>query len=125
MFEHFEAICSALLQPRSVAGILPILDPTDQFKTEEDGPAALAAKFNAAFMIIMAGKQHPEFDHARNYLSKAADSTAWKERQGWNLYYDTLDAVERALDKNSLYANDLKRKAQTIIDQCAVGVIKR
>jgi hypothetical protein len=48
-----------------------------------------------------------------------------KERQGWNLYYDTLDAVERALDKNSLYANDLKRKAHTIIDQCAVGVIKK
>jgi hypothetical protein len=48
-----------------------------------------------------------------------------KERQGWNLYYDTLDAVESALDKNSLYANDLKRRAHTIIDQCAVGVIKR
>jgi hypothetical protein len=48
-----------------------------------------------------------------------------KERQGWNLYYDTLDAVERALNKNSPYAKDLKRKAHTIIDQCAVGVIKR
>ena len=48
-----------------------------------------------------------------------------KERQGWNLYYDTLDAIERALNKNSPYAKDLKRKAHTIIDQCAVGVIKR
>ena len=34
MFGHFEAICRALLQPRSVAGILPILDPTDQMNTE-------------------------------------------------------------------------------------------
>jgi hypothetical protein len=48
-----------------------------------------------------------------------------REKQGWNLYYDTLDAVERALNKNSRYANDLKRKAQIIIDQCAVGVIKK
>jgi hypothetical protein len=48
-----------------------------------------------------------------------------KERQSWNLYYDTLDAVEKALNKNGLYANDLKRKAHTIIDQCAVSVIKR
>ena len=45
--------------------------------------------------------------------------------RGWNLYYDTLDAVEGALNKNSLYAGELKRKAHTIIDQCAVGVIKR
>jgi hypothetical protein len=29
------------------------------------------------------------------------------------------------LNKNSPYAKDLKRKAHTIIDQCAVGVIKR
>ena len=79
MFEHFEAICRALMQSRSVAGIFPILDPSDQFNTEADDEAALAARLNAAFMIIMAGKQHPEFDHARNYLSKAADSPAWTE----------------------------------------------
>ncbi|MCK5417093.1 MAG: hypothetical protein KAI93_01275, partial [Desulfobacterales bacterium] len=74
MIEYFEAICRALLQPRSVAGILPILDPSGQFNTEADDTAALAAKLNAAFMIILAGEQHPEFDHARNTLSKAADS---------------------------------------------------
>jgi hypothetical protein len=77
MFEHFEAICRALLQPRSVAGILPILEPTDQFTAEADDKAALAAKLNAAFMIVLAGKQHPEFDHARNCLAKAADSPGW------------------------------------------------
>jgi len=48
-----------------------------------------------------------------------------KERRGWNLYYDTLDAVETALGKNDAYANDLKRRAQTIIDRCAVRVNKR
>jgi hypothetical protein len=79
MIEYFEAICRALLQPRSVAGILPILDPSGQFNTEADDTAALAAKLNAAFMIILAGEQHPEFDHARNTLSKAADSPGWAE----------------------------------------------
>jgi hypothetical protein len=48
-----------------------------------------------------------------------------KEKQGWHLYYDTLDVVERALNKNNHYANDLKRKAHRLIDRCAVGVIKR
>jgi hypothetical protein len=47
-----------------------------------------------------------------------------KERQGWNLYYDTLEAVETALDKNDAYANDLKHKAQTIINRCVVRVNK-
>jgi hypothetical protein len=79
MFEYFEAICRALLQPRSVAGILPILDPTEQLNTEADDTAALAAKLNAAFMILMAGEPHPEFDHARNTLSKAADLPVWAE----------------------------------------------
>jgi hypothetical protein len=41
MFEYFEAICRALLQPRSVAGILPILDPTEQLNTEADDTAAM------------------------------------------------------------------------------------
>ena len=48
-----------------------------------------------------------------------------KERRGWNLYYDTLDAVETALGKNDTYANDLKRKAQTIIGRCTVSLNKR
>ena len=47
MIEYFEAICRALLQPRSTAGILPILDPTDQFNIVTDDTAALAAKLNA------------------------------------------------------------------------------
>jgi hypothetical protein len=45
MFEYFEAICRALLQPRSVAGILPILDPTEQLNTEADDTAAPATLF--------------------------------------------------------------------------------
>ena len=48
-----------------------------------------------------------------------------KERRGWNLYYDTLDAIERALSKNDRYASDLKRKARAFIDRCAVGEIKK
>jgi hypothetical protein len=48
-----------------------------------------------------------------------------KERLGWNLYYDILEAVETALGKNDAYANDLKHKAQTIINQCAIRVDKR
>ena len=43
------------------------------------------------------------------------------ERLGWNLYYDTLEAVEDALKHEEGFALDLRKKAQRIIDQCAVG----
>ncbi|MEA3347264.1 MAG: hypothetical protein U9Q21_04160, partial [Candidatus Auribacterota bacterium] len=43
-----------------------------------------------------------------------------KERLGWNLYYDTLAAVERALQKNDSFALELRRKAKKIIGQCLI-----
>ena len=110
MIEYFEAICRALLQPRSVAGILPILDPTDQFNSEADDAAALAAKLNAAFMIILAGKQHPEFDHARNYLSEVTDSTAWNEVAGFYLAGQAIikEEIERVCKLDQKFAARLK-----------------
>jgi hypothetical protein len=110
MFEDFEAICRALLQPRSVAGILPILDPTDQFNTEADDTAALAAKLNASFMIILAGEQHPEFDHARNYLSKAADSPGWTEVGRFYLAGKAIikEEIERVCKVDQKFAARLK-----------------
>ena len=44
-----------------------------------------------------------------------------KELLGWNLYYDTLSAIEDGLSKGDGFALDLKRKAQNIVDQCAVS----
>jgi hypothetical protein len=46
-----------------------------------------------------------------------------KERHGWNLYYDILDAVEEAIEKKDPFAVELKKKAQVIIQECAVGRI--
>jgi hypothetical protein len=110
MIEYFEAICRALMQPRSVAGILPILDPTDQFNTEADNTAALAAKLNAAFMILLAGKQHPEFDQARNYLSNASSSTGWTEVGRFYLEGQAIikEEIERVCKEDQKFATRLK-----------------
>ena len=43
-----------------------------------------------------------------------------KERLGWNLYYDTLTALEDALDQNDDFALDLRHKAKLIIGECLV-----
>ncbi len=110
MFEHFEAICRALLQPRSVAGILPIFDPTDQLNTQANDAPALAAKLNAAFMVLLAGKQHPDFDHARSTLSKAADSSVWAEVSRFYLAGKIMieEEIERVCKKDQEFAARLK-----------------
>jgi hypothetical protein len=43
-----------------------------------------------------------------------------KERLGWNLYYDTLSAIEDALTAGDGFAQALRKKAQAIIAQCLI-----
>jgi len=44
-----------------------------------------------------------------------------KERLGWNLYYDTLSAIENGIADGHQFALDLRRKVQSIIKTCAIG----
>ena len=44
-----------------------------------------------------------------------------RERQGWNLYYDILDAVEKAIAKKDPVALELQKKAQAIIRECKIS----
>jgi hypothetical protein len=43
-----------------------------------------------------------------------------KERFAWDLYYDTLSAVEEGLREDDSFALKLKRKALAIIKECAI-----
>jgi hypothetical protein len=43
-----------------------------------------------------------------------------KERLAWNIYYDTLSAVENALRDDDAFAHELKQKAQAIIKACGI-----
>ena len=47
------------------------------------------------------------------------------ERRGWDVYYDTLDAVEQALDNKNPFALELQQKAKAIVRECAVGKEQR
>jgi hypothetical protein len=47
------------------------------------------------------------------------------ERRGWNVYYDTLDAVEQALKNKDPFALGLQQKAKIIIRKCAVSKAHR
>ena len=43
-----------------------------------------------------------------------------KESLGWTLFYDTLAAVEEALKNGDGFADELRKKAENIIHQCAI-----
>jgi hypothetical protein len=43
-----------------------------------------------------------------------------KERLAWDLFYDTLSAVEEELKNGDAFARDLKTRAQSILNDCAI-----
>ena len=44
-----------------------------------------------------------------------------KERMGWDLYYDTLSAIEEALKDKDPFAIELQKKAKSIIYKQRIG----
>jgi len=109
MFEHFESICRALFQPRTAAGILPIFDASEPFNTRSDNMAAVAAKLNAAFLILLAGKPHPEFDRAHQHLLKAAEASEWSEVAGFYLAAKSIikEEIQRICQADQQFAGRL------------------
>jgi len=59
-----------------------------------------------------------DFIHGENSMLKQHYE---KEQNSWNLYYDTLSAVEDALRNNDSFALELRKKAESIIYQCYVN----
>ncbi len=43
-----------------------------------------------------------------------------KEKQGWNLFYDILDSVEKGLKKGDAFAIELQKKAKSLIKECKI-----
>ncbi|MCK5286376.1 MAG: hypothetical protein KAJ59_01055 [Thermodesulfovibrionia bacterium] len=43
-----------------------------------------------------------------------------REKQGWNLYYDILDTIERDLKKGDAFAIALQEKAQSLVKGCKI-----
>jgi hypothetical protein len=43
-----------------------------------------------------------------------------RERMGWNLYYDTLLEIQKALKHQDRFATELREKARKIISECVV-----
>jgi hypothetical protein len=59
-----------------------------------------------------------DFAHGKERL---LERTYAQERSGWDLFYETLSAVEQAIAKKDDFAMDLQRRARVIINSCAIS----
>jgi hypothetical protein len=73
------------------------------------------------FIRLGAQRITAALDFMNGENSKLADQYE-KERLGWNLYYDTLSAIEHGIAVSHGFALDLRNKAQRIIRECAIDL---
>lgn len=48
-----------------------------------------------------------------------------REREGWDVYYDILDAFEEHIGKGNQFALDLKKKAASLVSKCRIRFPER
>jgi hypothetical protein len=51
------------------------------------------------------------------FISSDFETNYWKERSGWNLYYDILNACRSALEEGDKYADQLRERAEKLIQE--------
>ncbi len=79
MLEDFQSIVYALIRPKQGA-VFPIaLDLTEQFEEERTDKAGIAQTLNAAFLIVVAGQNHPAAPSALGFLTRMAESPEWRD----------------------------------------------
>jgi hypothetical protein len=128
----FSAYARALT--RNVTGLKEVIDPfTGCFVSKIPTTVAyLRFGFKAA-SLFAAGKNARGTRFIREgskRILKALDfasgrrsslkRTYERERSGWDIYYDTLSAVEAAIQDRDSFALRLQKKAETIVTECAI-----
>ncbi len=78
----------------------------------------------AAFVREGAGRIRRAFEFTGGDPSPLA-RTYGLEREGWDLYYDTLSALEKAIRRGERTALALREKARRIIEQCDLQTTSR
>lgn len=68
-------------QPLDAAPILPV-ELSDRY--EDQDANALCKNLNGAFLILLAGRRHPEFSQAQAFIDKLATSPKW---ENWARFY--------------------------------------
>jgi len=77
MKEHFTSIIYTLIQPKREKDTFSIFNPTQQLDEKRTDKAGIAQSLNAAFLITLADRKHPELSRAKRFLTRMRDSSEW------------------------------------------------
>ena len=129
---YFSAYVKALTE--NIDNIKNLVDPFTGCFISRIPTTVVYLRFGLkAASFFSAGKNEEGFEFITNGVQRIATALNFtsgensklkqqykKERLGWNLYYDTLTVVERALQENDCFALELRKKAKKIIEQCFI-----
>ncbi|MGR3319595.1 MAG: hypothetical protein ACUZ8O_14095 [Candidatus Anammoxibacter sp.] len=122
MIEQFKDIIYLLTQKGSSTNGkedgFSICDSAEQFK---DGSEAIttAKRLNAAFLITLAGKKHPLFSEAKEFLDSALHSLEWAEVA--RFYLDGIDYVFKEINNTCEHDADFKNKIESLYEWLSDG----
>ena len=112
MFQHFESICYQLFSPSAKTDSLPVFNPAEQFTDAPNEPAGIARQLNAAFLILLAGSKHPQFDKAQAALHRATHSDEWSLVA--QFYLSAKDRIRHEIEKASESDPDLADRIKNL-----------
>ena len=116
MFQHFESICYQLFSPMEKNNLLPVFDPVTQFTDGSDDATDIAQRLNAAFIILLAGSKHPQFEKAQASLHRASHSEEWSPVAQFYLSAKERirHEIENATEKDSDLADRIKELSRSL-----------
>ncbi len=77
MKERFTSIIYTFIQPKREKDTFSIFDTTQQLDERRTDKAGIAQSLNAAFLIALADRKHPESKRAKRFLTRMRDSSEW------------------------------------------------
>ena len=57
-----------------------------------------------------------------SFINRDFGAVLQKEREGWHLFYDILEMIEKQLEKDDPFSRELKQKAETIALRCHINI---
>ncbi|MGR3177117.1 MAG: hypothetical protein ACUZ8E_03565 [Candidatus Anammoxibacter sp.] len=113
MIELFKnIICLLTLPPGETENSFAICDSAEQFKDDNEDTVITPKHLNAAFLINLAGKRHPLFKEAKEFLDNMLNSPEWADVA--RFYLDGIDNVFEEINSTCKLDADFKKKIESL-----------
>jgi len=112
MKEHFTSIIYTLIQPKREKDTFSIFDPTQQLDERRTDNAGIAQSINAAFLITLADRKHPELIRAQRFLARMKDSSEWAHIA--TFYLNGIDMIQREIESRCINDRDFSHRLKTL-----------